>query len=249
MGGGSRNPGAVPRNDFGFSQQVPQADHNSMCGRFTLFADAATVAAFVQAPEPGFDWEPRYNIAPTQSIVACRLAPERELVCLRWGLIPSWSNDTSVGVKAINARAETLAEKPFFRSAFKQRRCLIPASGFYEWKTTGKTKQPYFIHQDGLFAFAGLWETWAKGVEPILSCTIITTAATGAMQGLHERMPVILPPASFAAWLDPRTEPATLRELLYPAEELALFPVGPRVGNVRNEGPDLVAPMADLFPA
>lgn len=218
-----------------------------MCGRVTLFAEPIAVANFFHAPEPTFDWEPRYNIAPTQDVLGCRLNARgvREIVPLRWGLIPSWVKEKSVGVKSINARGETVAEKPFFRSAFKKHRCLIPVSGFYEWKTTGKTKQPYFIRHGELMAFAGLWETWS--VEPISSCTIITTAANDAMQGLHERMPVIVPPASFGAWLDPLTSQLDLLEMLRPVESLSIYPVSSRVGNVRNQGPELVAPVADLF--
>ncbi len=140
-----------------------------------------------------------------------------------------------------------------FRSAFKQRRCLIPVSGFYEWKTSGKAKQPFFIHPSHgeLFAFAGLWERWTKGGEPVESCTIITTTANEVMRPLHERMPVILSPESFAAWLDLSTPSAALLDLLRPchSESLALHPVDTHVGNVRNQGPDLIAPLADLFPA
>jgi putative SOS response-associated peptidase YedK len=221
-----------------------------MCGRFALFADRSTVASFVQAPEPTFDWDARYNIAPTQSVIACRLSGnDRELVRFRWGLIPSWAKDPSAGVKAINARAETLTEKPFFRTAFQKRRCLIPASGYFEWKTTGKKKQPFFIHQGELVAFAGLWELWAKGDEPIFACTIITTAADETMLALHERTPVILPPTSFATWLDPLTAQPKLLDLLRPARGLSVYPVGTQVGNVRNQGPDLVAPIDNLFPA
>jgi putative SOS response-associated peptidase YedK len=221
----------------------------TMCGRFTLYANPRAVATFVQAPEPTFDWEPRYNIAPTQDVVSFLLNPlgVREIVEMRWGLIPSWAKDASAGYKAINARAETITEKPFFRSAFKKRRCLIPASGFYEWKTKGKKKQPYLIRQGELFAFAGLWETW--NLEPITSCTIITTAAGEAMQGLHERMPVILPPESFGAWLDPLTPQEQLLEMLRPADSLSITPVGAEVGNVKNQGPGLIAPAADLFSA
>jgi putative SOS response-associated peptidase YedK len=141
-----------------------------------------------------------------------------------------------------------LADKPFFRSALKQRRCLIPSSGFFEWKKAGRGKQPYFIHprDEELFAFAGLWETWDKGKEPVQSCTIITTDANSALRPLHDRMPVILPPESFAEWLDPLAAQPELLDLLRPcpAEWLALHPVGAGVGNVRNDGPELVEPLA-----
>src|SRR5262249_26635385 len=161
-----------------------------------------------------------------------------------------WAHDLSAGVKAINARAETVADKPTFRAAFKARRCLIPASGYYEWKHEGKAKRPHFIHPpDGrLFAFAGLWDVWAKGAAPVESCSIITTTANEATRHLHERMPVILDREHFAAWLDPLAPPPALHELLRPCspERIALHAVGAAVGNVRNEGPKLVAPAADL---
>jgi len=227
-----------------------------MCGRFTLYADLPVVARFVQAPEPEFDWTPRYNIAPTQPILACRPNSQRdarELVRLRWGLVPHWAADLSAGVKAINARAETVADKPSFRAAFKARRCVIPPSGFYEWQKVGKAKQPYFIHPRAgeLFAFAGLWEVWTKGGSPVESCTIITTTANDATWHPHERMPVILEPPHFAAWLDPLTPPPILHELLRPcpASRIAFHAVAPLVGNVRNDGPELRAPAADLFTA
>jgi putative SOS response-associated peptidase YedK len=155
-------------------------------------------------------------------------------------------------VKAINARAETVADKPTFRAAFKSRRCLIPASGYFEWKHEGKAKQPHFIRpRGGLFAFAGLWDVGGKGAAPVESCAIVTTAAGEATRALHGRTPVILDPTNFAAWLDPRTAPAALHELLRPcpAERIALYPVASLVGNVRNDGPELVAPVADLFNA
>jgi putative SOS response-associated peptidase YedK len=224
-----------------------------MCGRFALFTDVVIIAELFEAAQPTFPWEPRYNIAPTQGVIACRLAlagegaSARELVLLRWGLIPSWSKDPSGGAKAINARAETVAEKPAFRSAFKQRRCLIPASGFYEWKKMGKAKQPYFIHGNHLLTFAGLWETWTGNDETIESCSILTTAAAGPMEELHERMPVILAPSTFAAWLDPRAESADLVDLVRPTVELSMHPVGERVGNVRNEGADLIKAVGSQF--
>jgi putative SOS response-associated peptidase YedK len=223
-----------------------------MCGRFALFADPVDVAGLFDAPP--VEWPPRYNVAPTQPVLACRLDPAaggRSLVPLRWGLVASWARDLAAGAKAINARAETVADKPTFRGAFKARRCLIPASGYYEWKHEGKAKQPYFIHprDGGLFAFAGLWDVWSKAASPVESCSIITTTANETTRHLHERMPVILDRAHFAAWLDPLTPPPVLHELLRPCppERIALHPVAPLVGNVRNEGPELVAPVADLF--
>jgi putative SOS response-associated peptidase YedK len=167
--------------------------------------------------------------------------------------LPSWSRDLAAGVKAINAKAETVADKPTFRAAFKARRCLIPASGYYEWKHVGKAKQPHFIHprDSGLLAFAGPWDAWAKGAAPVESCSIITTTASEATRCLHERAPVILDPSHFAAWLDPLTPASALYELLPPCapERIALHPVAPLVGNVRNDAPELEAQAAALFTA
>jgi putative SOS response-associated peptidase YedK len=224
-----------------------------MCGRFTLFATPVEIGDLFAAPAPP-ELPPRYNVAPTQPVLACRLnaaAQARELVPLRWGVVASWAHDLAAGVKAINARAETVADKPTFRAAFKARRCLIPASGYYEWKHEGKAKQPYFIHppHGELFAFAALWDVWAKGAAPVESCSIITTAANEATRHLHERMPVILDRDQFAAWLDPLTPPPVLHELLRPCppERIATYPVAPLVGNVRNDGPELVAAITGRF--
>jgi len=225
-----------------------------MCGRFALFSDPDRIADYLDAPP--VEWPPRYNVAPTQPVLACRLnaaTAARELVPLRWGLVASCAHDLAAGVKAINARAETVADKPTFRAAFKARRCLIPASGYYEWKHEGKAKRPHFIHpaHGELFAFAGLWDVWAKGAAPVESCSIITTAANEATRHLHERMPVILDRAHFAVWLDPLTPPPALHELLRPCapDRIAYHPIAPLVGNVKNDGPQLFAPVADLFTA
>ncbi|MCS7040325.1 MAG: SOS response-associated peptidase, partial [Anaerolineae bacterium] len=187
-----------------------------MCGRFTLTASGDELASLFdleQAP----NLEPRYNIAPTQPVAVVRLDREgrrREFTLMRWGLIPSWAKDIHIGNRLINARAETLTEKPAFRTAFRRRRCLIPANGFYEWqKPTAGRKQPYFI---GLpdrrpFAFAGLWEHWEGADGSVLdSCAIITTAANERVRVLHDRMPVILERTDFGDWLDPTTTPDRL---------------------------------------
>jgi putative SOS response-associated peptidase YedK len=218
-----------------------------MCGRFALFASGEEVADRFQLPEPTL-FDARYNIAPTQSIGAVRATDEgRVLTRLRWGLIPSWASDPAIGNKLLNARSETVAEKPSFRSAFKQRRCLIPASGFYEWQKRGAgRKQPYFIRpRDGLFAFAGLWERWHDPHgETVETCTILTTAANEVMRPLHERMPVILDPASDGVWIDPRSSADVLRSLFVPfaSERMEAFPVGSWVSNARNEGPRCLEP-------
>jgi putative SOS response-associated peptidase YedK len=221
-----------------------------MCGRFTLAAPTEQLATQFQlaaAPELA----PRYNIAPTQQVAAVRATEGgRELALLRWGLVPSWAKDPSVGAKMINARSETAAEKPSFRSAFKQRRCLIPADGFYEWQQHGGVKQPFHIRMaDGApFALAGLWELWKTPEGDWLqSCTILTTAANALMEPLHDRMPVILPADQYERWLDPGLRDAGALQALmlpFPAERMVAYPVSRAVNKVGNDGPELVAPAA-----
>jgi putative SOS response-associated peptidase YedK len=223
-----------------------------MCGRFTLRTPATElVEPFELAMTPAL--EPRYNIAPTQPIAVVRLAPDntkRELVLVRWGLIPSWAADPSIGARMINARADSIATKPAFRSAARRRRCLIPADGFYEWKAAGKTKQPYYITQTSQmpFAFAGLWERWqAPGRDVIESCVIITTDANDRLRELHNRMPVILDRDRHAEWLDPTIDRAEqLLPLLrpYPSEKMGYRAVSRFVNNARNEGPACIEPVA-----
>ena len=225
-------------------------------------------------------FEARYNIAPTQDVLAVREADGvREAAMMRWGLIPSWSKEPGGGPPMINARSETLAEKPAFRTAFRRRRCIIPADGFYEWKKSAGgakgTKQPYYIHRpDGKpFGFAGLWEAWSGsspnslpgGGSPsparllatspggrggIASCTIVTTAANRALAELHDRMPVILAPADYTLWLDPKVEePEKLQYLLAPCgeEELVVEPVSTHVNRVVNDDPQCIAVERSLF--
>jgi putative SOS response-associated peptidase YedK len=220
-----------------------------MCGRFALFASGDEVAKRFQLAETPL-FELRYNIAPTQSIAAIRSTPAgRQLSFLRWGLIPSWASDPAIGNRLINARSETVADKPSFRSAFKQRRCLIPASGFYEWqKTSARSKQPYCIRprDGGLFALAGLWERWhdPQG-EAVQTCTILTTEANELMRTLHDRMPVILDPSADALWLDPRSSADVLRSLFVPfaSERMEAYAVNPYVSNAKHEGPRCLEPM------
>lgn len=206
-----------------------------MCGRFTLRAPASAVAEqFAIFEVPPF--APRFNVAPTQPVAVVRSAPEapelgRELVWLRWGLIPSWAKDPSIGDRMINARAETVAEKPAYRAAFRRRRCLVVADGFYEWQKTGPKKQPYFIHMqdDRPLAFAGLWESWeGADASAIESCTLLTTEPNELVASIHNRMPVILARESYPQWLDPRAaDPNQLRPLLvpYPGDQMAAYPV------------------------
>ncbi len=228
-----------------------------MCGRFTLRAPAhALAAAFKVAIAANL--APRYNIAPTQPVAVVRTAPApagkrvRAFALLRWGLIPAWAKDAAIGARLINARAETLAEKPAFRAAYRARRCLVLADGFYEWqRTTGGGKQPWFIRRadDAPFAFAGLWEVWRGGAgEAVESCAIVTTGANARLAAIHDRMPAILTPEAADLWLAPDQPPARLAELLRPAPEEALVahPVDRRVNSPANDDPACIAPLAPL---
>ena len=227
-----------------------------MCGRFTLSAPGAQIVSlFDLDPVPGVDLAPRYNVAPTQPVPAVRCSAahpgKRELVRLRWGLVPRWVKDRSA-CDLFNARAETLATKPSFRDSFRSRRCLIPADGFYEWRHSARgRKQPFYIFQPGheLFAFAGLWDRWrGPGGEVLESCAIVTTAANQLVAPLHDRMPLILSPADYARWLDPRlTHDEDLKPLLrpFPSEEMALYPVGPAVNDARFDDPRCIEKVAE----
>jgi len=195
---------------------------------------------------------PRYNIAPSQSVAAVRAASSgsgSEIALLRWGLIPSWSKYSAIGNRLINARAETVREKPSFRSAFKRHRCLIPANGFYEWQRLERGKQPYYIRmRDGrLFAFAGLWDRWEGGGEDTVeTCTILTTAANSVLAPIHDRMPVVLPQGEYARWLDPTLRDTdSLAPLLipFPPEEMVAYPVSPRVNAPSVDDERCVAPL------
>jgi putative SOS response-associated peptidase YedK len=195
----------------------------------------------------GFREERRYNIAPGQWAIVIRPEHERKRVvgAARWGLIPSWAKDPDAGPKPINARAEGIAEKPTFRGALRHGRCLIPASGFYEWKKTGKAKQPFYIHPrtGKLFALAGLYSHWQGADGDLETCTIITTTPNAVMEPVHDRMPVILPPESWDLWMDPAT--ATAMALLCPCPPtwLEIHAVSLRVGNILNDDPELITPV------
>jgi putative SOS response-associated peptidase YedK len=218
-----------------------------MCGRFARIVSDKTLREKYRL-ERMAQLQDRYNIAPQQSIAAIRTAETgRELVLLKWGLIPSWSKDDKIAFKLTNARAETVAEKPSFRSAFKQRRCIIPASGFFEWKREAKQKQPFYIHPRGeeLFSFAGLWETWHDPQGEIVeSCAVITTEANELMRTIHDRMPVILNWQGENEWLNPRSAPDALRALLVPFDStrMGAYPVDPYVNNAKNQGPKCIEP-------
>ncbi|MGB5581956.1 MAG: SOS response-associated peptidase [Woeseia sp.] len=219
-----------------------------MCGRFAFYSPSeATAALFGVDNAPPV--EPRYNIAPTQYIAAVRNNEKgsRELTMLRWGLVPFWAKDPSIGNRMINARAETVAEKPSFRSAYKKRRCLILADGFYEWHTEAGTKTPWFISPaDGKpFAFAGLWETWQdkESDESMQTGTIITSAASAFMETLHHRMPVILQSETASVWLAGGDE--TLQDVAAITPKMRAWPVARTVNNARNEGAELIDPAGE----
>lgn len=217
-----------------------------MCGRFTLSQPTDAIAsAFNIAQIPPL--EPRYNIAPTQLIPSILSAPggEKQLQMLRWGLIPSWAKDAKIGAKLINARAETVSEKPSFRAAFKRRRCLIVADGFYEWQRQEKQKQPYYFRLQNaqLFAFAGLWEQWKSPDEDIInSCTILTTEANDLLRPIHDRMPVILESKDYGLWLDSEAQQPQLQQLLrpYQADLMTSYTVSTKVNNPKNNTPECI---------
>jgi putative SOS response-associated peptidase YedK len=222
-----------------------------MCGRYTLLTSPEVLQeqfGLVELPA----LSPRYNIAPTQQVAAVRRAAgkeDRELVLFRWGLVPSWATDLSIGNRLLNARAETVAEKPSFRSALRSRRCLILADGFFEWQHLQGKKQPYYFRlRDGKpFAIAGLWERWSVGSEAIESCTLITTEANALVRNVHDRMPVILPGGAYEAWLEPApARPGQFQPLLrpYPAEEMVAYPVSMRVNSPRNDDAECVQAVA-----
>lgn len=214
-----------------------------MCGRYALTSPPAVIAErfhLLWTPELA----PHYNIAPGQAIPVVRETGQgRELAYLKWGLIPSWAKEASIGMKLINARGETLADKPAFRSAYRQRRCLVPANAFYEWKVVAGRKQPYCIslRDDGPFGMAGLWEHWqAPDGQVVESCTIVTVDANALIAALHDRMPLIVAPEDYDAWLA-----AESKELPHAvaAGDMRYYPVSPLVSNARNDVPACLAPI------
>ena len=227
-----------------------------MCGRYVLKANLPDIARMLgMDPDVLADGElePRYNIAPTTEVLACRSERpgEKALARLRWGLVPHWAKAPDGNYRMINARAETVAGKPAFRSAFRQRRCLIPADGYYEWKAVAGRKQPYlFTMKDGEpFCFAGLWERWhpPEG-DPLETCTIITTAANALGAEVHPRMPVILPREAYDRWLDPEaTRAEAVLPLLapFPPNAMTAYPVSTLVNNARVDEPRCIQPLAD----
>ncbi len=228
-----------------------------MCGRFAIAITVGIEDRF-GAKKPPYEIRPRYNIAPSQTVPVVAGDPEipaeREIVPMRWGLIPSWSKDESAGYRMINARAETLRERPAFRAPLKHHRCLVPATGFYEWRPAGSRKVPYYVERrdHALFAFAGLYDIWrGAGGEPVKSFTIVTTAANDLIAPIHDRMPVVLPREGEDVWMrGGALDPEELAHLLAPrpTPELEAYPVSPAVNNPANEGPDLIARAPALIP-
>lgn len=221
-----------------------------MCGRFTFAVDRDSLSEAYPDVEIPEGISARYNVAPTQPVAVIANNNPGALEFFQWGLIPSWAKDPKIGNRMINARSETLAEKPSFRSAYKRRRCLVLADGFYEWQRVPdqKAKVPMYIRlqSDKPFGFAGLWESWhSSDGSHILSCTIITTTPNELMAPIHNRMPVILPPDAYDTWLDPEErQPDELNPLLkpYSASEMKAYPVATTVNNPRNDSPELVVP-------
>ena len=215
-----------------------------MCGRFALAKTSEEIADYFSLKQLP-DLPPRYNIAPSQQIAVIIHKdefPERKLVMMRWGLIPSWAKDEKIGYKMINARAETVSEKPAFRSAFKKRRCLIPTDGFYEWWHKGKSKQPYFVtmKNKGLFAFAGIWDRWKSPTGEIVeSCSIVTTDANSLIGKIHDRMPVIIQRESFGTWLNPVQSEIGLKQYMRPFSpyKMTTYPVSNMVNSPQNDSP------------
>ena len=233
-----------------------------MCGRFALRSSAPEVARILGLADEALALEARYNIAPSQPVAVCRTDShgERRMTWMRWGLIPHWAKDERIGYRMINARAETVADKPAFAPYVRRRRCLIPADGYYEWRQLGPRKQPHFFHLHGHepFCFAGLWARWYRSdSEPVESCTIITTAPNALCAEFHDRMPVILATSAYHRWLDPASQAAEqILDVLtaYPAERMSCFPVGTLVNSPRNDEARCVTPLGgeatgDLFGA
>jgi putative SOS response-associated peptidase YedK len=218
-----------------------------MCGRYRLTAKERWLSEYFNLDPEDVEWAARWNIAPTDEVATIRQdrhGPKRIFAKMRWGLIPYWAKDKSFGAKAINAVSETAAEKPAFKESMRKRRCLIPADGFYEWKKIGSKKQPYNIgmKDDGLFAFAGLWDRWKDPEGKIIeSCTILTTEANPLLKDIHDRMPVIIEKDDYDLWLDPgMTDPDKLTVLLKPfdSQKMRVYPVSSTVSSVKNDGPE-----------
>ena len=220
-----------------------------MCGRFVFYSDPQFMREQYGFDEGPIEFPPQYNIAPTQQVVTVTNDGTRRAEFMRWGLVPFWAKDLKIGNRMINAVGETLATKPAFRAAFKKRRCLILANGFFEWRKDGESKIPnyIFLKSRETFAFAGLWETWKSPEgETVKSCTIVTTRPNEFIEPIHNRMPVILSEETEALWLDPMTEdPNILQPLLQPSpvEQMESYQVSTFVNSPRNQGPECIKPV------
>jgi putative SOS response-associated peptidase YedK len=217
-----------------------------MCGRYRLTSKERYLAEHFDVSDE-VEWSPRYNIAPSDSVATIRqhaTEPKRMFSKMRWGLVPSWAEDPSIGYKTINARSESVTEKPSYSDSFKKRRCLIPADGFYEWKKEGKEKQPFNFGMvdDSIFAFAGIWDSWrAPEGQVIETCSILTTTPNALVQAVHDRMPVILGRDVYDDWLDPALQDTTALAYLlkpFPAKEMRSYPVSQWVNSPKNDTPD-----------
>lgn len=219
-----------------------------MCGRYAASMDIATLVREFEIDSAGVELPPRYNIAPTtENYIVTGDGRSRSLELARWGLVPSWAKDASIGNRMINARAETVATKPSFRRAFAHSRCLVPADGYYEWYRPAQgAKQPFFIHATGTWAMAGLHEMWRSPEGSTLhSFAILTMAAGPNLASIHDRMPVTLDPTSFDTWLDPESPRDEVEECLRPEHQVVMeaYPVSTAVNSVRNQGPQLIEPL------
>lgn len=221
-----------------------------MCGRFTLTADLDFLIERFQIDYPiAFEYRPRYNIAPSQEVtVVIRGEQGNKMGELRWGFVPFWAKDPSIGYKMINARSETAGTKASFKQALQKQRCLILADSFYEWKKEKNRKQPYriMLKNGEPFAFAGLWSIWEKDGSRLATCTILTTSANSRVADLHDRMPVILPKEAEQLWMDPRTDAAVVSGLMaqYPSDAMSLYPVSDAVNSPKNDEASLIEPLS-----
>lgn len=228
----------------GMNRPEPKVTLIFMCGRITLRTNMHAVADLFDAPLPTFESRPRFNVSPGQFVLAVRGAEKHEIVQLKWGLIPSWAKDNKIAFQCLNARSETVKTKPAFRSAYKSRRCLVPADGYYEWMKQGKEKLPYLYEFNGgaLFSIAGLWESWrdpaVKDAEPLETCTLLTTDANTLAAEVHDRMPVIVHPEDRQAWLAGEEIPLVPFE----ADGMIARRVSQFVNSSRNEGAECVSP-------
>ena len=223
-----------------------------MCNRYRLTHSKPYLAERFEAPADEIEDRPRYNIAPTQPVLTVREKDgqkSRQFTTMRWGLIPAWAKDMSIGTRTLNARSETITKTPAFRESILTKRCLIPADGFYEWRKMGTVKQPYCfeVGEGEIFAFAGLWDEWTSpDGEVIESCTILTTGPNSLVSDLHDRMPVIVPPDKYDLWLDPDiTDFEAIRDILkpYDPELMRRYPVSTRLNNSRNDDAESAAPV------